>query len=151
MNERPAGLLELALSEQESRNSAAIAAIRARGGDITEAQRLVEALGARGFKVRAIVDTQPIGALAVCDIALWMSATGSQLAEALTWLATADIAVARDILSDRGDLLVYRLVLRGQKLRLNVAVHSPLRTAFQRLKGSEPASRSMGPHTPEAA
>lgn len=137
----PSALLELALAKQEARNAAALAAIRARASDINEAQRLVEALAARGCKIRGIVDTTPIGALAICNIALWISTTRPQLAEAMQWFAGADIAIARDALFDRGDLQVYQVTLRGQKLRLNVAIHPTEKRRFSFIPS----------HTPEAA
>jgi hypothetical protein len=138
MQRSPVALLEAALSEQVVRNAAALAAIHACADDIGEAQRLVEALAARGLKVQAAVTTQPVGALAICDIALWLSATRQQLTEALAWLAEADIAVARDALGDRGDMRVYVLTLRGQKLKVNVAVHGPEPRPFKFVPGRAP-------------
>lgn len=126
-----ATLLELALAEQEARNCAALVAIRARGDDIGETQRLVEALGARGVKVRAVIDTVPIGASAQCRIQLWLSSTRAEFQEVRDWLTASDIPVTRLAYTDIGDVCGYEITLRGQKLRLNVATHDPAPARFR--------------------
>jgi hypothetical protein len=120
---RHATLLELTLAEQEARNAAAIAAIRARSTDIIELQRLVESLAARDLHVRAAVSTQPIGAQAVCRLEVWLSCTLQELTRALEWLVGADINVARVEERDHRTMRTYQLTLRGQTIQLNVTLH----------------------------
>lgn len=140
MNGHPIALVEVALAEEEARHSAAIAAIRSRATDIGEAQRLVEAMSARGLKVRAVVDTQPIGAQATCRITLWLSATKAEFSELKMWLLGADIALTRLPPLDIGDMRMHELTLRAQTLRLNVALHD-----------ARPVFRFRPSTTPEAA
>lgn len=116
-----ASLFEVALAEQEARNCAAIAAIRARQSDINELQRLNDALGSRGLKVRGDVWTTPNGTNADCLLQLFVECTRTQLTSALEWLAAADITSARLGRTDDGTI-VYSLGLRGQEVRLNVSV-----------------------------
>jgi hypothetical protein len=141
MNRHPIALVELALAEQEARNGAAIAAIRSSAADIAEAQKLVEALSARGARVRPIIDTQAIGAQAMCRITLWLSTTKAEFSEVKRWLLDADIALTRLPTFDIGDMLMYELTLRTQTLRLNVAIHNPRPEPF----------RFSPTRTPEAA
>ena len=131
MNRQPIALLEVALAEQEARNSAAIAAIKSRAADLAEAQKLVEALGARGAKIRAIVDTQPIGAQAVCRITLWLTSTRAEFNELKSWLLGADITLTRLPPLDIGDISMYELTLRSQTLRLHAALHDPKPARFR--------------------
>jgi hypothetical protein len=131
MNRHPIALVELALAEQEARNGAAIAAIKSCAADIAEAQKLTEALSARGAKVRPVVDTQAIGAQAMCRITLWLSTTRQEFSEVKRWLLDADIALTRLPTLDIGDMLIYELSLRTQTIRLNVAVHNPRPAPFR--------------------
>lgn len=123
-------LLELALAEEEARHCGALAAIRARAGDITEAQKLSEAIAARGLKCRPTVDTVPVGAQAECRISLWMTATPAELRALTEYLSGADIALVRTPEVDIGDIVAYELSLRGQTLRLKVALHDAVRPRF---------------------
>lgn len=141
MNQQAASLFETALAEQEARNATALAAIRSRASDIAEAQRLVEALSARGGKVRAIVDTLPNGAQSTCRIGLWLTTTRAQFSEIKTWLLGADITLTRLPPLDIGDITMYELTLRAQTLQLRVA-----------LQDAAPARFRFSPSTaPEAA
>lgn len=133
-------LLSQALAEQDARHAAAIAAINARTGDLLEAQKLVEALSARGAKIRALVDFQPVGVHALCRITLWLTATSAEFAEITHWVLGADIVMDRLPLLDIGDIHMYELTLRHQKLRFNVALNDP-----------KPASRFARLPTPAVA
>lgn len=138
MPHHPLSLLELALAEQEARNCAALVAIKARATDLLETQHLVAALGAHGAKIRAVVDTQPVGAQALCRIVLWLSATRPEFEQARQWLLANDIALTRLHPADVGEVLAYELTLRTQKLRLNVALHDPIPRPFRFVRANVP-------------
>lgn len=122
-------LVELTLTEQIARNESALAAIRSRTADITELQRLIEALSARGLNVRPAVTTHQVGAQAVCRLQVWLSCTLHELGRALDWLTAADISVTRITERDLRSTRTYELALRGQTMTLHAMVYDGVAAA----------------------
>lgn len=118
-------LLDQALAAQLARNAAALDAIRARADDIGEAQRLVTALTARAFTIRAIVDVDPFHTPAACRIRLWATASRDEWKRMREWIDSQSIAIARLEQFDAADVKAYELTLRGGKHRLNVTLRDP--------------------------
>ena len=122
-------LLSRSIEQQLQRNAAALAAIESRSHDIAQLDRLVAALRARGWRAEAYVDTTPSGNAAICNLALLLSCSEGELADALEYLVCDGVGVSRDVRGDMGCSRRYRLRLATFILYLNAYVHAPVREA----------------------
>jgi hypothetical protein len=122
-------LLAQAITQQQQRNAAALAAIESRAPDIAILDRLVRNLRARDWKAEALVETEPVGSHAVCRLLLLLSCSENELGNVLEHLGADGIGVDRWVTGDIGCSRQYQLRLDRCTVRLHAYVHTPARVA----------------------
>ena len=122
-------LLAQAISTEQKRHDAALAAIESRAPDIYTLERLVRALQARGWKAEALVEPRLYGNNGAVELVLLLSCSEGELFDVMEYLAADGVGIARKVTGDMGRSREYALKLSTFGVRLQAYVHVRARAA----------------------